>query len=84
TINTELIENNCKLTIEDTGIGIPYDQEDMVFSLAAKSTFGTKNEKGVGLGLLLCKEFTELQGGKIGFESIPGKGTTFFIIMPLA
>jgi signal transduction histidine kinase len=47
--------------------------------MKAKSTFGTNNEKGIGLGLMLCKEFTELQNGRIGFQSIPGKGTTFYI-----
>ena len=46
-----------------------------------QSTYGTKNEKGTGLGLLLCKEFTELQHGEIGFESVPGAGTTFYISM---
>ena len=83
-VSTELNGDHCKLTIKDTGTGISYDQQDMVFSLEAKSTFGTRNEKGVGLGLLLCKEFTELQGGTIDFESIPGEGAAFYILMPLA
>ncbi|MXV16614.1 sensor histidine kinase [Hufsiella ginkgonis] len=71
----------CRIMVMDNGTGIPYDQQEGIFSMKAKSTFGTKNEKGVGLGLMLCKEFTELQHGKIGFQSIPGKGTTFFITM---
>lgn len=83
TINTKIVMNECKLEIKDSGKGIAYEQQGDIFSLKAKSTFGTNNEKGVGLGLLLCKEFTEQQGGRIGFESTPGIGSTFFIFMPV-
>ncbi|MDB5135594.1 MAG: two-component sensor histidine kinase [Mucilaginibacter sp.] len=82
-ISTQIVINECKLSIRDNGRGIAFDQQADIFSLKAQSTFGTGNEKGVGLGLLLCKEFTELQGGRIGFESIPGKGTHFFVFMPI-
>lgn len=82
-ISTEIIMNECKVKIKDNGKGISYEQQPDIFSLKAKSTFGTKNEKGVGLGLLLCKEFTEQQGGRIGFESVPGAGSTFYIYMPV-
>jgi signal transduction histidine kinase len=82
-ISTQMVLNDCKITVTDNGKGISYDQQLDIFSLTAKSTFGTKNEKGVGLGLLLCKEFTELQGGRIGFDSIPAKGSSFFIFIPV-
>ncbi|MDB5022590.1 MAG: two-component sensor histidine kinase [Mucilaginibacter sp.] len=81
-ISTEMVLNEYKICVRDNGHGIAFDQQPDIFSLRAKSTFGTSNEKGVGLGLLLCKEFTEQQGGRIGFESTPGKGSTFFIYMP--
>ncbi len=74
----------CLITITDTGRGIPYEMQKDLFSLGVKSTFGTQNEKGVGLGLSLCKEFTELQSGIIRFETEPGKGTSFFISFQLA
>ena len=46
------------------------------------TTYGTKNEKGSGLGLMLCKDFVELHGGKLWFESEgEGKGTTFLFSM---
>ena len=82
-VSTKLINNECRISIADTGRGIAYEQQDDMFTLKARSTFGTANEKGVGLGLILCKEFTEQQGGRISFESIPGHGSTFFIFMPL-
>ena len=58
-------------------------QQEMLFKLKASSTYGTNNERGIGLGLLLCKEFTDLQGGKIWFESKIGEGTTFYLAFPL-
>jgi signal transduction histidine kinase len=71
--------STCRINIRDTGNGIPNDQQQTLFLLHARSTYGTNNEKGIGLGLLLCKEFTEKQGGSIGFESVPGKGSTFYV-----
>jgi two-component system sensor histidine kinase/response regulator len=82
-LSTEIIMNECKISIKDSGRGIPFEQQPDIFSLKARSTFGTNNEKGVGLGLILCKEFTEQQGGRIGFESMPGHGSNFFIFIPL-
>jgi len=78
-INALIEANQCTIVISDNGIGIPLDDQKEIFSLNAKSTFGTQKEKGMGLGLLLCKEFTELQEGKIWFDSTPGKGTTFYV-----
>jgi len=72
----------CLITITDSGKGIDESDQELVFSLKAKSTFGTNNEKGVGLGLILCKEFIELQGGTISFVSIPGEGTSFVVAIP--
>ncbi|RYD93296.1 MAG: HAMP domain-containing histidine kinase [Sphingobacteriales bacterium] len=76
------IGTECWLIIRDTGVGMSPKQQTELFSLHATSTFGTDNEKGVGLGLLLCKEFTELQGGRIWVESEPANGTAFFVSMP--
>jgi signal transduction histidine kinase len=82
-LRTEIVMNECKISIIDNGTGIPFEQQKNIFSLKSGSTFGTQNEKGVGLGLLLCKEFTEQQGGRISFESTPGRGSTFFVYMPI-
>ncbi|SDK59099.1 Signal transduction histidine kinase [Pedobacter sp. ok626] len=68
---------HVKLHIRDNGVGIPMAKQDDLFKMNAASTYGTNNEKGVGLGLILCKEYTELQKGKISFNSVPGNGTTF-------
>ncbi|MNT80481.1 Alginate biosynthesis sensor protein KinB [compost metagenome] len=59
------------------------DKQGRIFSIKSDPEFGTDNERGVGLGLVLCKEFIERQGGRIGFESSPGLGSRFFIFVKL-
>lgn len=72
------------ISIKDTGIGIPAEKQAELFTLRSGSTFGTNDEKGMGLGLVLCKEFVEYQHGTIWFESTAGNGSTFFISLPLS
>jgi two-component system sensor histidine kinase/response regulator len=69
----------CWIKVQDNGVGIAEKNERNIFSLQSESTYGTNNEKGVGLGLVLCKEFILLQQGKIWVESTVDEGTTFFI-----
>ena len=76
------IGRECWLIIRDNGVGISAEKQKELFSMRAEPTFGTDNEKGAGLGLLLCKEFTELQGGRIWLESPEGEGTVFYVSMP--
>lgn len=83
-VDALVIEKNCKITVKDNGKGIDPNKQKKVFSIKSESTLGTDNEKGIGLGLVLCKEFIELQGGKIGFESNKGGGSTFFVLIPLS
>jgi signal transduction histidine kinase len=67
-----------EIAVKDTGVGIPekdiarlFDQNDHL------STYGTDNEKGSGLGLILCKEFADMNGGTISVQSLKSKGSTF-------
>jgi signal transduction histidine kinase len=76
------IGSECWLIVRDNGIGIPANMHAGLFSFQATSTAGTDNEKGVGLGLVLCKEFTELQGGRIWLECPEEGGTVFYVSMP--
>lgn len=68
--------------ISDTGIGIPEEQQDQIFSAYTQSRKGTRNERGSGMGLSLCKEFIKRQGGDIYFESEVGEGTSFYFTLP--
>ena len=80
-----IIENQyLKISIIDNGIGMTKEIIEKLFKIDANlSTRGTENEKGTGLGLILCKEFVEKHGGKIWVESEDGKGSIFRFILPL-
>jgi two-component system sensor histidine kinase/response regulator len=81
-VTSELVAHECKIIVADNGKGIDQQKQEKIFSINTEPGFGTNNEKGVGLGLLLCKEFIERQGGRIGFESVFGQGSSFFIFIP--
>ncbi len=72
-----------EIAVSDTGIGIPEEALPKLFRLDARyKQIGTANERGTGLGLLLCKEFVERHGGSIWLESEAGKGTTVRFTLP--
>ncbi|WP_129713692.1 histidine kinase N-terminal 7TM domain-containing protein [Pedobacter sp. SYP-B3415] len=73
----------ANLCIADTGIGIEEARLESMFSFNNRSTRGTQNERGTGLGLLVCRDFMIRNGGSIGVTSEPGKGSTFCIKLPL-
>lgn len=83
TIKAEVISGECKISVSDNGKGISLDKQGKIFSIKSDPEYGTDNERGVGLGLVLCKEFIERQGGRITFESNPGLGSHFFIFIKL-
>ncbi len=70
------------ISVADSGVGIPEKNRNKLFTISSVTTQGTKQEKGTGLGLLLCKEFVEKNGGSIWFETEDGKGTTFYFSLP--
>jgi signal transduction histidine kinase len=78
-INAEVTDNQVAITVQDTGTGMAPDKLKGIFNLGTESTRGTDNESGTGLGLLLCKEFIEKNGGSISAESKLGLGSAFTI-----
>ena len=71
------------VSVIDNGVGIPKDRIEQLFRIDENySTYGTQNERGTGLGLILCKEFIEKHGGKIWVESEEGKGSIFYFTIP--
>lgn len=81
TIGANESSASVELYVKDTGKGIPQDKLYNLFKPFNRVTRGTKGEIGTGLGLSLCKEFSEKQGGSIRCESELGKGTTFFVVL---
>lgn len=79
TITAAIIKNSiAEIRIADKGVGIPKEKMKDLFILKEnKSSRGTDNEKGIGLGLTLVQEFVKQNDGTIQVESHPGKGTTF-------
>lgn len=74
-----------EVSVSDNGIGIPEEILPRLFRLDGQySQTGTANEPGTGLGLVLCHEMIEKNGGRIWAESIPGQGTTFLFTIPLS
>lgn len=71
--------------VTDTGIGIPEDLHGNLFEdFVQIDTPLQKRLRGTGLGLSLCKRFAELLGGRVGVDSQPGVGSTFFVVIPVA
>ncbi|SEO02618.1 Signal transduction histidine kinase [bacterium A37T11] len=77
-----LEQQRCILKVHDCGAGIPTKNQDKLFTLHINATFGTYNEKGNGLGLVLAKQFAERQQIDIWFESKNNEGTTFYLSIP--
>jgi signal transduction histidine kinase len=72
-----------KISVEDTGVGISENDIEKLFDKDAKiASRGTENEIGSGLGLLLCKDYVEKNGGEISIESEEGKGSIFRFSIP--
>jgi signal transduction histidine kinase len=72
-----------RITIADSGIGIPADEVDQIFEKfyqVGQATSGVR--EGTGLGLAICKRLIEMHGGEIWIESEPGKGSRFHFTVP--
>lgn len=84
-LNADEAEDQVIVSIRDAGKGIRPDQAYELLqgqeSFSASST-GTAGERGIGLGLTLCKEFVQINGGNLWFESVPGQGSTFYFSAP--
>jgi signal transduction histidine kinase len=72
----------CHVHISDEGIGMDELQINQLFSIQTKSTQGTGDERGSGLGLMLCKKLLEENQGKLSVTSKPGKGSCFTVSLP--
>ena len=87
-ISAKKKQTEWMMSIADNGVGIKEEAIDKLFRIdQSYSTMGTQNEKGTGLGLLLCKEFVEKNGGKIWVESEHGgpqgsSGSKFHFTVP--
>lgn len=72
------------VSVSDTGMGIkPEDLPKLFHEFSQVDTSNSRQQQGTGLGLALSKRFVEMHGGTIGAESVYGRGTTFWFLLPL-
>lgn len=78
-------DGQIRFAVSDTGIGIAPELHDKLFEdFSQVDSPLQKRLRGTGLGLSLCKRFAALLGGRVGVESTPGVGSSFFVVIPLA
>lgn len=82
TISNKTHNGKSLICVEDTGVGISKENLGKLFKNNNFTTIGTKNEKGTGLGLTICKELVELNHGRIWVESTENVGTKFYVELP--
>ncbi|HEX5168210.1 MAG TPA: tetratricopeptide repeat-containing sensor histidine kinase [Cyclobacteriaceae bacterium] len=83
TITTRKGDDSIQISVKDQGIGIPLDIQKNLFTLKGNvNQAGTKNEKGAGIGLTLCKELMLENNGNIEVKSKPGEGSEFVVSLP--
>ena len=84
TASLKYVKKEIEFSIKDTGIGIPKDQQERVFTKFFRGANAIRLEtEGSGLGLFITKNIIEAHGGKIWFESEENVGTTFHFTIPL-
>jgi signal transduction histidine kinase len=85
TLSAEPYESDwIRITVADTGIGIPEAQHDAVFQPFNRVGAEGGSIEGTGIGLTICQRLIVQMGGRIGFESEPGRGSRFWILVPRA
>jgi len=86
-VDLEVRSDDLKISVKDKGVGMSEEESSKLFSGSkgnGHNKLGTQGEKGIGMGLQICKEFVEVHGGEIWVSSRPGVGSTFHFTLPKA
>lgn len=84
TVRTETFRDSLVVSVTDTGIGIPLDEQPHLFGKFYRAENAKKAERGTGLGLFVVKQLVEANHGSVWLESTENVGSTFFFALPLA
>ena len=83
-LTASIHKNSCLIVVKDTGRGIPTDKLESIFERFQQvDASDSRSKGGTGLGLAICRHIIERHEGKIGVKSELGKGSTFYIELPL-
>lgn len=83
-VQMQVTEHHALILVKDQGIGIPMELRDKLFDMFTEANRpGTEGEQSFGMGLAISKQIVEVHGGEIWFESAMGKGTVFYVKLPL-
>jgi CheY-like chemotaxis protein len=77
-----IVHPQLSITVSDSGVGIPEEEQEKIFGEFARLS-GTEKEEGFGLGLSITRKLIELMGGTLSLKSVPRKGSDFTIVLPL-
>lgn len=83
-LEAEVEDESVCLMVRDDGVGMDEETRGALFADYIESRRGTDQEKGAGLGLMLCQDFVQRSGGQIGVDSAPGAGSRFWVRLPVA
>ena len=83
-VSAEARGGQAVIEVSDTGVGMDDDTQARIFMPYVQGAEGISEGRGIGLGLSICKQLVELHGGALSVESVPGRGSTFRLSLPLA
>jgi len=83
TITAQQADGAIYLAVSDTGIGIPADQQEIIFETFRQAKHDLPETPGTGLGLPIAKHFVEAHGGRLWLDSEVGVGSTFHVLLPI-